>query len=886
VGRIDEKEVSLSAGARLGPYEILSPLGAGGMGEVYRARDTRLKRDVAVKTLSEELSRDAEHLERFQREAEALAAMNHPGIAGIYGIEETADRRYLVLELVSGETLEQRLAAGALPQEQALEIGRQIADALASAHEKGIVHRDLKPGNVMITPEGRVKLLDFGLAKNVPFEQSASDSVAPTIASSTRVGSILGTLAYMSPEQARGRELDRRTDVWSFGCVLYEMFTGRRAFEGQTPPDILVSVLEREPDWHALPRAVPETIRHLLRRCLEKDPGRRLRDAGDARLDIEEVIASRRKTRPGAGRSLAIGAIVALLAAAAAIVFVTRRRGEAPQATAMPRLTQLTTAEGIEESPAFSPDGRALAYAAESGGRRKIFLRSLSSGESRRLTSGDFDDVQPAWSQDGKSVLFVRSREPRAKLEPGDVFGWYTGGDVWQIDVASGRELRLVENAFNPSVSPDGSRIAVDASWAGPRRIWTVDTRGLNAQQMTTDVSEAVAHYRPRWSPDGRKIVFQNQESTKFDVRMADVRTKEIEWVTNDVPRDIHPAWSSDGRFIYFSSDRGGGLNLWRIPVSAEGKTSGKAQQVTTGAGQDVDTAVSRDGKRLAFTILKINADLWRVPVSPETGKPDDEPREVVATTREDSRGAWSSDGRQIAFNSDRAGDMNIWIAPVEGVAARQLTRGPGGDFQPNWSPDGSRIAFFSSRSGNADIWTVDVASGKLAQLTRAPSIEINPFFSPNGTSIAYQSDETGRSEVWMMRADGSGPRRLTGVGAGGHFLRWSADGTSVFFRCLCGGQPRVMSVPVDGGEPKPTAQVAGGSHISFSPDASKILDVVAHKALWISPLTSGSPSRVFEFPDPDVRIDYPVWSPTGGWVLFDRFRPQGGDIWSLEEVE
>ncbi|HEY6067003.1 MAG TPA: hypothetical protein VIY96_12670, partial [Thermoanaerobaculia bacterium] len=574
------------------------------------------------------------------------------------------------------------------------------------------------------------------------------------------------------------------------------------------------------------------------------------------------------------------------LLAAAAIVLVSRGRMESARGAATARLTQLTSAEGIEESPAFSPDGRDLAYAGERGGRRKIFVKPLSVGDERQMTSGDFDDIQPAWSHDGKSVLFVRSKEPGTKLEPGDVFGWYTGGDVWQVDVASGKETRLVENAFNPAVSPDGTRIAVDASWAGPRRIWTVDARGLNPQQITSDVSEAVAHMRPRWSPDGKRIVFQNQESTNFDVRVADLGTKEIAWVTNDPSRDIQPSWSPSGRVIFFSTDRGGGLNLWRIPVSPEGKPIGAPQQLTTGAGQDVDSSVSGDGKRLAFSILKINSDLWRLPVSPETGRPTGAPEEVVATTREDSRGAWSPDGRQIAFNSDRAGEMNVWVVPVEGGAARQLTKGPGGDFQPNWSPDGSTIAFFSSRSGNADIWSIDVRSSVLRQLTRNPSIQINPFFSPDGASIAYHSDESGRFEVWVMRSDGSEARRLTSVGAGGHFLRWTSDGKSVLFRCPCSGQPRTMRVSLDGGEPQATAPVTGGSHISFSPDGSKILDVLAHKTIWVSPLSSGAPEKVFEFPDPDVRIDYPVWSPDGRWVVFDRFRPQGGDVWMMEGFE
>src|SRR5262249_2187902 len=265
----------------------------------------------------------------------------------------------------------------------------------------------------------------------------------------------------------------------------------------------------------------------------------------------------------------------------------------------------------------------------------------------------------------------------------------------------------------------------------------------------------------PRWSPDGARIVFQTFERTRFEVRVVDVASQRIVATTNDLFRDLNPVWAPSGRAIFFTSDRGGGLNVWRVPVRPDGSPSGSPEQLTTGAGQDVELAVSPDGRRLAFAILKQNADLWKLPVSPETGRSAGEPIEVLATTREDSRGAWSPDGRRIAFNSDRAGDMNLWIDSGDGTA-RQITRGPGGDFQPNWSPDGRRLAFFSARAGNQDVWSVDVSSGALQPLTKAGSIDINPFYSPDGTRIAYMSDGSGRLEVWVMGADGSAPAQLT----------------------------------------------------------------------------------------------------------------------------
>jgi Tol biopolymer transport system component len=550
-------------------------------------------------------------------------------------------------------------------------------------------------------------------------------------------------------------------------------------------------------------------------------------------------------------------------------------------------LAQLTFAEGIEEYPAWSPDGKALLYTGEMGKVRKIFRKDLSSGQDSQLTHGDSDDLQPAWSPDGKRVAFVRARQPGVKLQPGDVFGLFVDGDVWVLDLATGAESKLVENAFNPAYSPTGDRIAVDASWVGPRRIWTLDRDGHNPQQISTDTSEEVAHVAPAWSPDGKKIVFQNLLRTKFDVRVVNLDSKQMVWITNDFFTNIRPAWAPSGKFIYFSSYRSGGINVWRAPMNRAGALAGALQQVTTGAGQDVEIAVSPDGKRLAYATLRQNADLWRLPVSPQTGLPTGNPEAVMSTTREDSRGAWSPDARTIAFNSDRAGDMNIWLFSLADANARQLTYGPGGDFQPNWSPDGKKIAFFSSRSGSPNIWEVDVAGGSPKPLTSNPGVNVNPFFSPDGSQIAFQSDHSGRLEVWVMNPDGGNPRQLSNVGVTGHFMRWSENGREVIFRCTCGGKPATMKVSIEGGAPQPFApEMKGGSHMSLSPDRSRIMDVVGHRVLWVSPVNGGAPEKVYEFPDPDVRIDYPVWSPDGKWVLFDRFRPQGGDIWSLSGVE
>jgi TolB protein len=631
------------------------------------------------------------------------------------------------------------------------------------------------------------------------------------------------------------------------------MLTGRMAFPGKSYAEIVAAVLAKEPGWSALPPDTPEGMRRLLVSCLAKDAGARVSRARDVEDEIRRAEAA-----------------------------VTRSAA----APSMPRLSQLTYSEAVEESPTWSPDGRELLFTRQTGAVRKLFRLRLESGESFPVTTGDHDDLQPAWHPARDRVLFVRARASGRRLQPGDVFGVFgaaeNDGDVWEMDLETGTERRLIEMGFNPAYSPDGERIAVDASWAGPRRIWIVDRHGRNPQQVTTDTSEAVDHVRPRWSPDGTRIVFQNIERTQFDIRSVDLRTRDMYWVSRDLVIDVHPAWSPSGETVYFTSYRSGGMNLWRVAVDDRGAPRGPLRQVTTGAGQDVEACLSPDGKRLAFCILLQNSAVWRLPVSPETGQVTGEPQAVVSSTREDSRGAWSADDGSIAFNSNRAGDMNLWLFRFDDRSLTQLTHGPGGDYQPNWSPDGRALVFFSSRNGNPGIWKLDLGSREIVCLSPPDQVEVNPFFSPDGGRIAYQSDRDGRLEVWVMNADGSDPRQVTRVGAMGHFVRWSRDGEWIYFRSQSGDQ-LVHRVRASGGEPELLSSVKGGSHLSLNPDQSRIMDVLAHHVLWVSPVAGGKAETVYSFPNPDVRIDYPVWSHRGDWILFDRFSPRGGDIWMLE---
>jgi Tol biopolymer transport system component len=848
--------MTLAAGTKLGPYEILSSLGAGGMGEVYRAKDTRLGRDVALKVLPADFLEDKERRSRFEREARALAALNHPNIAAIYAFEEipgSPGGHLLVMELVEGESLDVKIARGALPLEESLSVARQMAEALEAAHGNGIVHRDLKPANVKVSPKGQVKLLDFGLAKALDRSRPTEDTgagmtqSATLTAGATAAGMVLGTPAYMSPEQARGAPVDGRTDVWALGCVLYELLTGRRAFAGESVADTLASVLRSEPDYASLPQGTPTRLVSLLPRTLQKDSRQRVHDIGEVRRELETILTT---TEPPV---------------------------QAPR-----RLVQLTSAEGVEEFPAFWPDGERIVFSRDERGLRRLVRLEIGSGEEEALTAGGFDEIQPDVSPDGRTLFFVRAREPGKRLEPTDVFGAYESGDVWALDLETRRERRLAENAFNPSASPDGARLAFDASWVGPRRLWTADARGRNPEQASRDDSEAVVHVRPRWAPNGRHLVFQSIERTKFDVRLVDLESKQLRAITDDLFLDVQPTWDPSGTALVFSSQRSGGLNLWRLPVDASGSPSGRLQQLTTGAGQDLGADISPDGRRLAFGVLRQNAELWRLPVDPASGRPSGAPEKVVAGTRESSRGCPSPDGSLVAFSSDRSGEMNIWLFDSGTRSVRPVTRGPGGEYQPRFSPDGSRLVFFSCREGPPDVWRVNLDGSGLTRLTLNGAINVNPVYAPDGRQIAYMSDLGGRLEVWLMGEDGEGARPLTDVGVMGHFLLFSQEGGHLLFRCPS-SPPRTLRVSVAGGEAEPVGDVRGGAHMSFSPDRSRVADVVAHKTLWISPLAEGMPEEVFAFEDPDVRIDYPFWTPDGGSILFDRVRPRGGDIWMLE---
>src|SRR6266849_4689288 len=689
--------MALTSGTKLGPYEIVAPLGAGGMGEVYRARDTKLGRDVALKLLPPLFTADADRVARFEREARMLASLNHPHIAAIYGFEDAGNVPALVLELVEGDTLDDRVRRGPLPFSEALAVAQQIAEALDAAHRAGIIHRDLKPSNIKITPDGVVKVLDFGLAKALASEGCGPDlSKSPTMtADGTIAGMILGTAAYMSPEQARGQPVDKRTDIWAFGCVLFEMLTGSSAFARETVTDTIAAVVGAEPDLKLLPANTPGNIRRLLMRCLQKDARRRLHDIADARIEIEDTIATpaepvpvpppRRRSR------LALSALSLGIAAALVVLWMARDRFARPVAAPSPpeiRVTRLTNLPGLEESPAISPDGRSLAFTAGVDGKRQVFLQLLAGGAPLQITRDTVDHQCPRWSPDSSSILYF------SPAVSGTV-----QGSIWEIPSLGGVPRRVVNSVGGADVNPTDGRLALFRLAKEGIQLVTAPMDGSRFD-VVAQFAPTTYYLYPRWSPDGRWIAFQRGDSIRFDIFVVPATGGEPRKLTRDNNMMNGFAWLPNSTGIVYSSSRGGTipylptLGLWQVTLR-----DGSVRRITSGEASYMNPDISKSGA-IVVSRMKLETDIWKFPVE---GLPTENVRRAVRVTRQTGQVLTptpSPDDREVAFLSDSGGHANVWVVNTESGALRQVTE----EHDPNvamgvplWSPDGHTITFVSS---------------------------------------------------------------------------------------------------------------------------------------------------------------------------------------------
>jgi len=818
-------------GQRVGPYEIVSLLGEGGMGEVYRARDATLGRDVAIKVVAGAFLSDPERLARFEREARVLAALNHVHIGAIYGVEEQGGVRALVLELVEGPTLAERLAAGPLPVPEALSIARQIADALEAAHDKAVVHRDLKPANIKVKPDGTVKVLDFGLAKVLAGEAPGGQAEATVALDATREGVIAGTPAYMSPEQARGRPVDKRTDIWAFGAVLYEMLAGRPAFRGDTPADTLAAVLGSEPDW-AMPASTPAGIRRLLQRCLEKDPKRRLRDIGDARLEIDEALGDGAAGTAARPRRRTLGWAVAtgLVIVAGMAAWPLRRseyfwRNPLEGAT----FTRLTDFAGAEQHAAISRDGKFVAFLSDREGAWDAWVTQVGTGESHNLTQGQLRELRNpatrtlAFTPDG-SLVTVWHRVS-------DASGAGSVDAGWAVPTMGGPLRPYLKGISELDWSPDGTRIAYHPPSPGDPLF--VTEPGEKVGRQIYSARPGVHNHFPVWSLDGTQLYFvQGRPLDQMDVWRIRPTGGEPERLTFHDSRVTFPTLVDERTLLYLATDADG-YGPWIYGIDVERRVP---HRLSTGVEEYTSLAASADGRRLVATLSRPVAGLWRVPIgdgvaresaamalplptpwalSPRVGPgfivyraPRAGTDGLFKLAGGTSTQLWSGrdgralggaaiapDGHRLAFLVQRQGRTHLYVMNADGTGARRIAEDLDLRGAPAWSPDGRWLAIAAHREGEPRLFKIPVDGGAPVPLVREYSID--PVWSPSGRFLVYSGADVGTTfPVRAVTADGAshvlpslvlsrGSRRLAFVGGDRHLVVLRGDLSHKEFRIV-----------------------------------------------------------------------------------------------------
>jgi Tol biopolymer transport system component/predicted Ser/Thr protein kinase len=759
-------------GRTLAHYRIIEKLGEGGMGEVYRAHDEKLDRDVALKVLLASALRDETARARLLREARSAAALNHPHICTVHEVGEADGQTYIAMEFVEGKPLSESVRAQGLPVETALRYGSQIADGLGHAHERGVVHRDLKSANVVITSEGRAKVLDFGLAKRLEGRE-LSEVTTQSQGLLTQPGAVMGTLPYMAPEQLRGEPADARSDVWALGVVLHEMLVGERPFKGQTGYELSSAILNQPPP--PLPAKVPVELRAVIEQCLAKEPARRYQRAGEVRAALDTIQSGVVAPWPAwpyrsAWRRwwLAVAAgvvVVGVLAAAYVVLRTGLFQAPSPSWTLKP----LTSFVGMEWGATLSPDASFVAYAHNKYGHMDIFVLSTGGGDPIRLTDSPADELTPRWSPDGRYIAFLADRG--------------TGTNVYLIPALGGAERKLAETHISwleqavetlfalgaAPWSPDATELLFSRLQpTGEIAVWRINLSTGVQTQLTRPPPGAVDHYAT-WSFDGERIAFTRNQGGKQSLWLMDapegpsasLGASEPELLLGDDYVNMTPAWSADGQRLVFISNRSGPLNLWEIEVGSR-----RLRQVTSGAGAAFLPTISSTGP-VAYTQYSHQVDLYWGPVD----RPQEAHQRLTTHTFNNFNGRVSLDGQQVVYSSDRTGNYELWLLDRRTGAERQLTDHPGWDTMPDWSPDGREIVFLSNREGALQPWVLEVDSGRARRVSeKSRPIPFEPHFggprwSPDGKAIGFIAAGEKEEALWVVDPQGRNERPvLSGV--------------------------------------------------------------------------------------------------------------------------
>ena len=796
--------MALGAGTRLGGYEILGLIGAGGMGEVYRARDSRLGRDVAIKVLPADRVADEGRRRRFVQEAQAASSLNHPHIVTIYEIDTVGDHDFIVMEYMSGKSVDALIPRHGMRLSEALRISIPVADALAAAHARGIIHRDLKPANVMVGTDGAVKVLDFGLAKLVGAGEDSNGETATvtTPAVLSAPGTVAGTAAYMAPEQATGGEVDARSDIFSFGTMLYEMVTGVRAFPGTSTADTLSAVIRAQPKPPStIVRDLPSDLEKVILRCLRKDPQRRFQHIGDVKVALQE-IKEESESGPAAAavvprshRTLRIAAIVGSLILVAGLA-AWRLRSPQNTETAALRVVPLTNFRGMEYAPTFSPDGQQLAFVweGEREDNQDIYVKLVGSTEVRRLTSDSAADIWPRWSPNGQEIAFVRVGTDRNTLH--------------LVSALSGTDRKVSNFAVTDGGldwSPDGQGIVAghvpvaSANRPDVPGLYLIPLDGGEPRLLIQSDAPAFI-IAPAFAPEGRRLAYASCQTETCSVYVVELDTK---YQPVAAPRQLTRqrgvffssiAWARDGRSVIFGdSDNSANAYLWR--AVADGSRAPERIEVAGLGAAWPTTVLSRD--RLAFARITLDADLYRfVP-----GRP---PEVVAASSFLEAEAALSADGRRLAFTSTRSGDaLQIWVSNADGSDPQQLTRGTRTRGSPSWSPDARQLAFDSfDDDGHYHVWIMDADGDNRRQLTTDAGDQNRPTWSRDGQWIYFSWGQGTQRDIWRMHPSG-GPKERVTRGGSGDIGEESADGTHLLYQAKNGDGP-LLSLPLKGGDPQP----------------------------------------------------------------------------------
>jgi len=847
-------------GQKLLHYEIVEKLGEGGMGVVYKARDTHLDRFVAVKVLPPEKVADAGRKARFVQEAKSASALNHPNIVTVHDISSEGGVDFIAMEFVAGKTLDQLIPRKGMRLNDALKIAVQIADALARAHAAGIVHRDLKPSNIMVTGDGHVKVLDFGLAK-LTETALGEDEATRTAKPRTEEGTVVGTAAYMSPEQAEGKPVDARSDIFSFGAVLYEMVTGQRAFRGGSRISTLSAVLHQDPA--PFPTEAPKELQRVTARCLKKDPDRRFHHMIDVKVALtelrEESESGQLETPPHQARRrrgvwvwTAPALLVLCLGGAGWYWF---SAGKTPPAEAAYRAVPFTNDPGVETDPAFSPDGNQVAFSwdGEKQDNFDIYLRLVGAGMGRlRITTDPAPDYSPAFSPDGRTIAFLRDVSANRAA-------------VCLVSALGGTERRLVEIENLPAFraarivgryltwTPDGKWLVVSYPAApGVKRSFGLFLLSIDSGAMRPLTSPQIgdpADHDPAFSPDGKSLGFIRGPLNARDVYVlpltGDYRpARDAKRITFDSRWVNGIAWTPDGQEIIYSSGWMVDQALWRVSASG----SGPPRRVNWVGERGYLPAISRRGGRLAYQSYYENKDLWRLDLA-APGVAAGKPVKLIASTQSEEVPAYSPDGRRIAFCSMGSGSYEIWVADADGGNPRAVTAfGRGSTVGPSWSPDGKRIAFGSNvEGGQGEIFVVGAEGGAPLRITTHPAGDWYPSYSRDGRWIYFTSTRTGESQIWKTPSVGGEPVQVTRTG--GAFAFESADGKFLYYSRsrLPSSFSGIWRVAAGGGEPEEVVPEAAGI-LRF-----RVVEEGIYLLSWLS-MDRSIPLRFFRFADGKIR--------------------------------